>query len=162
MRSSAGEGKSDRNGSQGKDTGLSPQDELVEHARYNEEQRVQQFRRRIEFHALFEREDRRYRLEQMRPFSACQLTKAFAHLADTGYEFLFRQPRQHSQRMNPPQRKCLRLSFSEVKNMQWQRRQRTRFLSWCNYSDRDAGRYTPGKTDSRVKIAAHRDARRDA
>ncbi len=58
--------------------------------------------RRIEFHALFEREGRLYGLKQMRHLPARQLAKALACLPHAGDQFFLRQTPPASPRCECP------------------------------------------------------------
>ena len=91
--------KRDRDRSKRKNACRCAKNELFEHDSHNKEQGIEQFDRRIQFHALFESEVRLDRKKQMRHFSPRQLAKPFAFLSHARNQFFLGQ-------MPPTFREC--------------------------------------------------------
>src|ERR1700761_9312691 len=81
------ESKCHGNGCKRKHASLCTQNELIQHHAHHKKQRMKDFDRRLEFHALLERECRFSRLKQVGQFATRQQTKALALLSQAGNEF---------------------------------------------------------------------------
>jgi len=80
----------DGDGGEGEDLRGSASDEVVEENAEDEEERVEEFDRGVEFDALFEGEGRVGGDEEMRGLASGELTEAAAFLSEAGDQFFFR------------------------------------------------------------------------